>query len=157
MKRFFNKVDVKSKEECWNWLASSRGKGYGAFKLNGKVVDAHRVSWILHNGEIPENIFICHKCDNPSCVNPDHLFLGTHSDNMNDAYNKKRLKIPDNSKNIFQLGHVPINRSISKEESIKIKNEIENRGKKSLKELARELDIKYQLIRDISCGRIYKS
>jgi hypothetical protein len=91
--RFWSKV-VKS-ESCWNWVGAllKPGKktngGYGMFHISAsEVILAHRFSWVLHNGIIPKDLFVLHKCDNKSCVRPDHLFLGTHIDNMNDACNK---------------------------------------------------------------------
>jgi len=92
MKRFFDKVNKT--ETCWLWTAGSRGKtGYGAFKIKGKVIDSHRVSYEIHKGEIPEKMYVCHTCDNRKCVNPEHLFLGTAKDNWQDGFDKGRIKL----------------------------------------------------------------
>jgi len=92
MKRFFDKVNKT--DTCWLWTASLRGKtGYGAFKLDGKVIDAHRLSYQLHNGEIPSGLYVCHTCDNRKCVNPKHLFLGSPKDNWQDGFDKGKIKL----------------------------------------------------------------
>ena len=85
--RFWAKVD--SGNACWEWTAG-KIKGYGQIQVNGKQKLAHRISWELHNGPIPKNLCVCHHCDNPGCVNPDHLFLGTQKDNMRDKLKKAR-------------------------------------------------------------------
>lgn len=86
--RFWSKVTKT--DWCWNWTGSKIGLGYGILGVNcGKMV-AHRFSWILHNGKIPSRLLVLHHCDNPSCVNPSHLFLGTHKDNMRDMVKKGR-------------------------------------------------------------------
>ena len=92
MERFFKKV--QKTETCWIWTAGCRGKsGYGAFKLAGTVIDAHRVSYELHSGIIPKGMYVCHTCDNRKCVNPNHLFLGTAKDNWQDGFDKKKINL----------------------------------------------------------------
>ena len=88
MERFWNKVDKT--DDCWNWTASKNIQGYGYFRFDGKMRKAHRMAWLLVNGEIPDGMCVCHTCDNPGCVNPIHLWLGTNQDNMDDMNNKGR-------------------------------------------------------------------
>lgn len=153
MQRFFDKV--QKTETCWIWTAAIRGKsGYGCLKYRNKIIDAHRVSWMIHYGEIPKGLCVCHHCDNRKCVNPNHLFLGSHKDNMQDCSLKGRIVIPNGNK--FKNGHFAFNSSITKQRADEIREKIVQRKGMTLKELSLKENISYQLIRDINCNRIYK-
>jgi hypothetical protein len=91
--RWCEKVDMKGPDDCWEWLGYKNWGGYGWIKNNKKNIRAHRFSYAQYknNGQpIPNNLCVCHHCDNPSCVNPNHLFLGTQKDNMLDRDRKGR-------------------------------------------------------------------
>jgi len=92
-KRFFDKVEIpEDTSKCWIWTGSIGGCRYGGFLFNGKVDLAHRVSWMIHNGKIPDGMCVCHHCDNTKCVNPEHLFVGTQIDNIKDMCQKNRQR-----------------------------------------------------------------
>jgi hypothetical protein len=93
-KRFWNKVDIKSDDECWLWKGGKDRYGYGRFYLDKKDVIAHRISYELHNNkQIKNGLLILHSCDNPNCVNPHHLSEGTYQDNQDDCVNRKRKPV----------------------------------------------------------------
>lgn len=87
--RFFSYTKI-SINKCIEWTKSVTYRGYGRFWHEGKSISSHRFSWIIKNGPIPTGLIICHSCDNTKCVNPDHLWLGTHKDNAKDRDYKKR-------------------------------------------------------------------
>ncbi len=91
--RFWDKVVRASDEECWPWTGFCEAQGYGIIAIGRATrVKAHRVSWEIHFGEIPEGMCVCHHCDNPPCVNPAHLYVGTRADNNRDRGLRKRGK-----------------------------------------------------------------
>ncbi len=91
--RFEEKFTPEPFSGCWLWTANV-ARRYGQFHLNGKPTPAHRASWILYRGNIPQRAYVCHHCDVKLCVNPSHLFIGTQADNIQDAFRKGRVKTP---------------------------------------------------------------
>lgn len=92
--RFNEKWMPEPTTGCWLWMGDHFRDGYGKIRAYDKTSRAHRVSYRIHLGEIPPGMCVCHKCDTPSCVNPDHLFLGTHKDNAHDRDAKGRAHRP---------------------------------------------------------------
>jgi len=88
--RFERKISMEPMTGCWLWIGGQQKKGYGCIWHNNKVISASRVSWMIHNGNIPDNLFVLHHCDTPECVNPLHLFLGDVTDNYLDMVKKGR-------------------------------------------------------------------
>lgn len=82
----------KRDKGCWEWTRNFGTAGYGKFDFEGRTLGAHRVSWVFHKGEIPDGLCVLHRCDNRRCVRPDHLFLGTNTDNTADSVKKGRRK-----------------------------------------------------------------
>jgi len=108
LQRMLIERSVVDSKGCWNWTWYKDPNGYGKVTIDLRTWLTHRVSYIVFKGEFPDEMFICHHCDNPSCINPDHLFVGTMSDNMKDAYDKGILR----PSHLFKKGEPNINRKL---------------------------------------------
>ena len=108
---FWQKVKIGNENECWEWSLSKDKDGYGNVKKEKKNLRAHRIAWKLTYGDIPSGLMVLHKCDNPTCCNPKHLFLGTNTDNMQDMVRKGR----GNGGRLDKHGLAKINLETSKE------------------------------------------
>lgn len=97
--RFYSKINIDYETGCWIWKCQQKDNGYGRFYFNGKYYTAHRFNYALTFGSIPKELFGCHMCDQKSCVNPYHIWMGTHEQNMKDMVNKKRSAILLGDKN----------------------------------------------------------
>ena len=113
-KRFWDKVEKAG--DCWLWIAGKFKQGYGSFYFKGRHIKAHRMAWELTYGAIPEGKRVCHYCDNPSCTNPEHLFLGTQKDNIRDMMAKGRSP----TVGVSQVGEDNRNAKLTKEEALAI-------------------------------------
>lgn len=88
--RFFNKVEIIPFHDCWIWVGGTNNQGYGTMGVDNRTWLAHRVSYLIHRGYPDDRLFACHTCDNPICVNPNHLYLGTPRDNHRDMVERGR-------------------------------------------------------------------
>lgn len=143
--RFWAKVDIKSNNECWNWTGIRRKGGYNQIRINKKNILTHRFSWELHFSKIPDESFVLHKCNNPSCVNPNHLKLGTHEDNMKymiECNRQARCCGENNGNSKLTINQVKKIRIL--------------KGKFTQKQIAKIFDVKYQTISDIHRNKIWR-
>jgi len=92
--RFWSKVDVKRQEECWPYMGQRLPKGYGLFYANGRKGLAHRFVVEMEHGPIPAGLLVCHHCDNPTCCNPNHLYIGSQTQNLADMHERGRAPTP---------------------------------------------------------------
>lgn len=130
-KRFFDKVVKIPFDDCWYWTGQINTSGYAYFKMRQKYYVASRISYAIHNGDMPQNRLALHKCDNPICVNPDHIFLGTDLDNNRDMANKGRRIEHNSLKTHCVRGHELSGENLIIEEKVKRRCRICRRAKNS--------------------------
>lgn len=155
--QFWSKVDIKNSDECWNWLGSKKkGKWpYGKVCYHGKHWVASRLAFVLTNGPIQdESLFVCHKCDNPSCCNPSHLYLGTAKDNTDDAMRKGRLKL-DVLKPFALAGERAKNARFSNEKAEHVRY-LYKSGLYTIEKLAAMYEVGITTIHQIVTNKTYK-
>jgi hypothetical protein len=153
IERFMENVNQKE-NSCWEWTAGLRN-GYGNFSYKGKDKYAHRISYMLFKNEAPDNKYVCHHCDNPKCVNPDHLFLGTQKDNMRDSNIKKRDKWSAETRRKVMPDGTYHNQKFKPDEIRYIRSEYQKDGV-TLKKLANEFNTDKKAISRIVNYKTYK-
>ena len=145
MDRLWNRTDRSN--GCWIWLGAKVTDGYGEIMVNGKQIRTHRLAWELTNGSIPKGMCVCHRCDNPSCINPKHLFLGTNNDNIQDRIKKGRRGGPKGGENYIS----------SKLKSFQIKEIRMLKGEMSERKIAEEYHIGKSQVHRIVSKQCWKS
>lgn len=145
--RFMKKIQIDSETGCWLWHgATERRFGYGKFRLNGASINSHRAAWELFNGQIPKGMFVCHKCDVPACVNPDHLFIGSSDDNNKDRAAKGRT--------VTRLGEVN-NMSKLSEDDVRTIRDLYTSGVNGV-EIAKRFPVNHCAIYDIINNKTWR-
>jgi hypothetical protein len=142
--RFWAKVNKTDK--CWEWTGCKTGAGYGQIRVEGKSILAHRISWEMHHGHILGNMFVLHHCDNPSCVRPDHLFVGSNVDNVQDMISKGR-------KVTFRGDHV-VSAQLTNDDAKRIRIEYQS-GTSSARQIAKRYGVSHTTILGIVNNKRY--
>lgn len=143
--RFWKTVDKNYTSGCWLSTAIPSGK-YGRNMMGGKLTLAHVVSWIIHNGAIPPGQRVCHRCDVPRCVRPDHLFLGTNKQNMEDMVAKGRCRPPMGEKSHFA--------KLTADDAVRIREAIAS-GQATIQQLAEQYKTSFQGIYHVARGQVW--
>ncbi len=143
--RFLAKVCPEPNGGCWLWRGQLNQSGYGILWLAGRARLAHRVAWLFFHGEIPLGLLVCHKCDVRACVNPEHLFLGTHTDNARDREEKGRS----------MLGEKVHSAKLSAKQVSRIKAMLAE-GHMNISELARAFGVTHATINSIKRGNTWR-
>ena len=140
--RFLSKINSHGFDPnvCWEWTGAGKGNGYGNVRIGTKNITAHRLAYELFIGKVPDNLDVCHTCDNRQCVNPDHLFSGTRKDNMQDCKSKGRAA-GGNRKHLKEFQVQEIKRRLT--------------GGHTTRKIANQMDINYHTIAAIKRGESY--
>ena len=149
-KYFWSKV--QKTETCWLWLGGATKEGYGQVGLKGRSIGrrAHRIAWELTYGPIPNGMNVLHHCDNPPCVNPNHLFLGTHADNVHDMMAKGHLVVPDNT------GEKNGRAKLTVEQVREIKEALKHYHYGMYSQLGRQYGVAEYIIRSIKVKKLWR-
>jgi hypothetical protein len=149
-KRFW--LQVEKTPGCWLWVGNLGIGGYGRIVVNGVKVKAHRYSWEIHNGPVPDGLFVCHSCDRPGCVRPDHLFLGTNADNRRDSVEKGRHAVG------YRMGEDCHFAKLSADDAREIRRRHvrRSRGPNGTKAMAAEFGVLPEAIRRVLRGNSWK-
>lgn len=151
--RFWARVDKSGR--CWIWVGT-KANGYGELRVHGVDQRAHRVSWEMHFGPIPDGLFVCHRCDNPPCVNPSHLFLGTQKDNMADCRSKGRTETGSTvHPELLPRGESHWHAKFSEADVVAIRTQYAEGGI-SLRSIARQYGVSYSAIHLIVLRRSWR-
>lgn len=152
--RFYLKMGIPDENGCINWLASKYRKGYGQFSNKGFSSNlAHRVAYEIKFGKIPEGLLACHKCDNPGCVNVDHIFLGTTKDNTQDMVKKNRGSMRKGER--FKYAVERPHSKLTEEQVRDIRQQILNGV--TMVDLSRQYNVSDRTINDINSGKLWAS
>lgn len=151
-KRLFASYEVDESTGCWNWTGSLR-VGYGVIGDKKKSLGAHRVSYELNKGPIPEGLVVCHSCDNRRCINPEHLWLGTQKDNMQDCARKGRIVTHEGDR--FKHGNTPYNSKFSPEIVLEVRRL--SKEKMKIRSISEKTGVPEHTVKDIRAGRAYAS
>jgi hypothetical protein len=151
----FERGITRDESGCWLWNAGKNTRGYGSLRVDGKCRLAHRVSLFLHQGmDLTTKLFVCHRCDNPPCVNPDHLFIGRAVDNTRDMLLKKRnLSGKARSDATLRSRRLHFQKLTSVEVLWVV--EMRQKGLMSVRQMAEKLKVKKASVRDILKGRTW--
>lgn len=140
---------------CLEWQGTKTRGGYGSISINSVDTPTHRAMYEALNGKIPSGMFVCHTCDNPPCINPEHLFLGTAKDNMQDSIVKGRFKFNFKKGNKITLGRAPENRALTEQDVKEVRKKLSS-GERVC-DIAKLYGVTRYVIGDINRRKTYQN